>query len=78
VSGGKEGHGRAYNAEMKSVRSDQKPVKSRKPGHRGAAHAGGLAQRLATIAGNLGMDATRRLTREQAHDRKFLRKEPRR
>ncbi len=38
------------------------------------APAGGLMERLAAIAGDRGIDTTKRLTREQAHDRKFLRK----
>ena len=38
------------------------------------APAGGLMERLAAIAGDRGIDTTRRLTREQAHDRKLLRK----
>jgi plasmid stability protein len=38
------------------------------------APAGGLMERLAAIAGERGIDTTRRLTREQAHDRKLLRK----
>jgi plasmid stability protein len=36
--------------------------------------AGGLMERLAAIAGDRGIDTTKRLTREQAHDRKTLRK----
>jgi plasmid stability protein len=36
--------------------------------------AGGLMERLAAIAGDRGIDTTKRLTREQAHDRKQLRK----
>lgn len=35
---------------------------------------GGLAERLMAIAGDHGIDTTKRLTREQAHDRKLLRK----
>jgi hypothetical protein len=31
-------------------------------------------QRLAAIAGDRGIDTTKRLTREQSHDRKALRK----
>lgn len=38
------------------------------------APAGGLMERLVAIAGDRGIDTTRRLTREQAHDRKTLRK----
>ena len=34
----------------------------------------GLLDRLMAIAGDRGIDATKRLTREQAHDRKQLRK----
>ena len=40
----------------------------------GGAPAGGLMERLAAIAGDRGIDTTKRLTREQAHDRKSLRK----
>jgi len=39
-----------------------------------ATPAGGLMERLAAIAGDRGIDTTKRLTREQAHDRKTLRK----
>lgn len=39
-----------------------------------ATPAGGLMERLAAIAGDRGIDTTKRLTREQAHDRKLLRK----
>jgi plasmid stability protein len=39
-----------------------------------AAPADGLVDRLLAIAGNRGIDPARRLTREQAHDRKLLRK----
>lgn len=34
----------------------------------------GLIERLVAIAGGRGIDTTKRLTREQAHDRKLLRK----
>ena len=34
----------------------------------------GLLDRLMAIAGDRGIDTTKRLTREQAHDRKLLRK----
>jgi plasmid stability protein len=40
----------------------------------GATSSGGLMQRLAAIAGNRGIDTTKRLTREQSHERKTLRK----
>jgi plasmid stability protein len=36
--------------------------------------AAGLLDRLMAIAGGRGIDTTRRLTREQAHDRRTLRK----
>ena len=36
--------------------------------------ANGLMERLTAIAGGRGIDTTKRLTREQAHDRKLLRK----
>ena len=36
--------------------------------------AASLLDRLVAIAGNRGIDTTKRLTREQAHDRKSLRK----
>jgi plasmid stability protein len=36
--------------------------------------AAGLLDRLMAIAGGRGIDTTKRLTREQAHDRKTLRK----
>jgi plasmid stability protein len=39
-----------------------------------SARAGGLLDRLMAIAGDRGIDTTKRLTREQAHDRKLLRK----
>lgn len=39
-----------------------------------AAPTVGLAERLMAIAGDRGIDITKRLTREQAHDRKLLRK----
>ena len=39
-----------------------------------AAPADGLLERLLAIAGSRGIDTTKRLTREQAHDRKRLRK----
>jgi len=39
-----------------------------------AAPADGLLERLLAIAGSRGIDTTKRLTREQAHDRKLLRK----
>jgi len=39
-----------------------------------SAPAGGLMERLSAIAGDRGIDTTKRLTREQAHDRKQLRK----
>jgi plasmid stability protein len=35
---------------------------------------GGLMERLAAIVGDRGIDTAKRLTREQAHDRKLLRK----
>ena len=35
---------------------------------------GGLMERLSAIAGERGIDTTKRLTREQAHARKLLRK----
>jgi plasmid stability protein len=38
------------------------------------ARADGLLDRLMAIAGDRGIDTTKRLTREQAHDRKQLRK----
>lgn len=39
-----------------------------------AAPATGLLERLDAIARGRGIDATKRFTREQAHDRKLLRK----
>ena len=39
-----------------------------------AVHADGLLDRLIAIAGDRGIDTTKRLTREQVHDRKQLRK----
>jgi plasmid stability protein len=39
-----------------------------------APHADGLLARLIAIAGDRGIDTSKRLTREQAHDRKQLRK----
>jgi len=39
-----------------------------------AARADALLDRLLAIAGDRGIDTTKRLTREQAHDRKLLRK----
>ena len=39
-----------------------------------ATPADGLLERLLAIAGSRGIDTTKRLTREQAHDRKLLRK----
>jgi plasmid stability protein len=39
-----------------------------------AAPADCLLDRLMAIAGDRGIDTTKRLTREQAHDRKLLRK----
>jgi plasmid stability protein len=39
-----------------------------------APRASGLLDRLMAIAGDRGIDTTKRLTREQAHDRKLLRK----
>ena len=39
-----------------------------------AARDDGLLDRLMAIAGDRGIDTTKRLTREQAHDRKLLRK----
>lgn len=39
-----------------------------------AAPAVGLMERLAAIAGGRGIDSAKRLTREQTHDRKLLRK----
>jgi len=39
-----------------------------------AAPADGLLERLLAIAGSRGIDTTKRLTRELAHDRKRLRK----
>jgi len=39
-----------------------------------ASRADGLLDRLMAIAGDRGIDTTKRLTREQAHDRKRLRK----
>ena len=39
-----------------------------------AAPVNGLLDRLMAIAGDRGIDTTKRLTREQAHDRKQLRK----
>ena len=38
------------------------------------AGADGLLDRLMAIAGDRGIDTTKRLTREQAHDRRALRK----
>jgi plasmid stability protein len=40
----------------------------------GVTASGGLVERLAAIAGDRGFDTVRRLTREQSHDRKALRK----
>ena len=40
----------------------------------GTTAPGGLMERLAAIAGDRGIDAPKRLTREQVHDRKALRK----
>jgi hypothetical protein len=42
--------------------------------HVGARPADGLLERLLAIAGSRGIDSTKRLTREQVHDRKRLRK----
>jgi len=39
-----------------------------------ATPADGLLERLLAITGSRGIDTTKRLTREQAHDRKRLRK----
>lgn len=39
-----------------------------------AVRADGLLDRLLAIAGDRGIDTTKQLTREQAHDRKLLRK----
>jgi plasmid stability protein len=39
-----------------------------------ATPASGLLERLMAIAGDRGIDTTKRLTRKQAHDRKLLRK----
>ena len=39
-----------------------------------AARADGLLERLMAIAGDRGIDTTKRLTRERAHERKLLRK----
>lgn len=39
-----------------------------------AAHGDGLLERLLAIAGDRGVDASKRLTREQAHDRERLRR----
>jgi hypothetical protein len=39
-----------------------------------AAPADGLLERLLAIAGSRGIETTKRLTRERAHDRKLLRK----
>jgi len=39
-----------------------------------ATPAHGLLERLLAITGSRGIDTTKRLTREQAHDRKLLRK----
>jgi plasmid stability protein len=39
-----------------------------------APRADGLIERLTAIAGGRGIDTTKRLTREQAHNRKLLRK----
>ena len=39
-----------------------------------AAPADGLLERLLAITGGRGIDTTKRLTREQTHDRKRLRK----
>lgn len=39
-----------------------------------ATPANGLLERLLAIAGSRGIDTAKRLTREQAHDRKLLRK----
>ena len=39
-----------------------------------ATPADGLLERLLAIAGSRGIDTTKRLTRQQAHDRKLLRK----
>lgn len=41
---------------------------------RARAPTGNLLDRLAAIVGDRGIDTTKRLTREQAHDRKLLRK----
>ena len=38
-----------------------------------SAHSGGLMERLAAIAGDRGIDTSKKLTREQAHDRKHQR-----
>lgn len=37
-------------------------------------NAGGLMDRLAALAGDRGIDTTKRLTRENTHDRRALRK----
>lgn len=42
-----------------------------KVGHTGS---GSLMDRLAALAGDRGIDATRRFSREQLHDRRLLRK----
>jgi antitoxin FitA len=39
-----------------------------------AARVDGLRDRLMAIAGDRGIDTSKRLTREQAHDRRVLRK----
>lgn len=39
-----------------------------------AQHGDGLLERLLAIAGDRGVDTSKRLTREQTHDRKALRK----
>jgi plasmid stability protein len=40
----------------------------------GHASSGCLMDRLVALAGDRGIDTTKRLTREQAHDRKLMRK----
>ena len=54
----------------KRKRRSQGRTGIQRPRRDGTGHVGSLMERLATIAGDRGIDTTKKLTREQAHDRR--------
>jgi len=73
---------RSLQGELMAILEAAGDVQASRAGTVGAAYetdpatraSAGLLDRLMAIAGGRGIDTTKRLTREQAHDRKALRK----